>query len=210
MMQISGKLMSMLVQRNRSLLLMLSAILAVTLPLVSSCGLFGDPSAKTEGYKLFTGRSEGLSISFEYPETWNRDPYIESHEKSYTLSIYSGNSITGVNSNVNATHGGDYENAHALLQDQLDSFSKSLDFKLLSQGKSLLGKVEGEEVTYSWRLEFLDEHTGRQTDKAMVEKHLAADYEERIYHINIFADADKYEELKECFEHIIATFKFLK
>jgi len=189
----------------------------MTVPLLSSCsGLLHyvtDPQAKTPGYRLFTGHTEGLRISFEYPDTWKRLS-IEKYDAFELLRIDDENSASiNVVSDVNAANGGEFENAHTLLQHYLSHESDSPTLKILSQGKVLLGNVEGEEVSYSSR--FTAEHMPGKpadyiVDKVVIWRYIVVDYKGRIYDIHLLVDADKYDAVKEGFEHLIATFRFLE
>jgi hypothetical protein len=185
--------------------------------LISSCSCTNeDPDAKTEGYRLFIGNTEGLYISFEYPDTWRRDD-IEKHDAwEYFYLLGCKSSYMDISSDVNAANGGEFENARARLEDRLNSFSNLFDeFEILSRGKVLLGNVEGEEAVYSYffvNYPNLDWHPGAPPlgpDKYVIHRLLAVDYKGRIYSLFFRVDADEYEEFIGDFEHIIATFKFL-
>jgi len=204
----------MLVHRNLKLLFIFTVVLAMAMPLISSCWL-PDSQAETPGYRLFTGRTEGLRISFEYPEMWRRKD-IEKHDAFEDLRLLSDNSAyVDISSDVNAAKGGEFENAHALLEDWLDSFSSEQEFEILSRGKALLGNVEGEEAVYSYffvNYPNPDWHPGAPPlgpDKYVIKRFLAVDYKGRIYSFLFGVDADEYESVKESFEHLLATFKFL-
>ena len=202
----------MLVHRNLMLVLKFIFVLVMIVPVVSSC------QQAAPGYKFFTGRTEGLRISFEYPDTWRRKVF-EKHDAFENSRLQSDNSAyVDISSNVNAANGGNFENAHARLEDWLDSFSSQQEFKILSRGKMLLGNIEGEEAVYSYfdrsgSIPFLDYHQGMTysplPDRYVIKRFLAVDYKGRIYSFLFGVDADEYESVKESFEHLLATFKFL-
>jgi hypothetical protein len=73
-----------------------------------------------------------------------------------------------------------------------------------------LGQVEAQELTYSYRFKGTEAHYGITFDEIVTRRYLAADYKGRIYDIDLFVDADRYENVREGFEHLIATFRFLE
>jgi hypothetical protein len=201
--------MSALVHRKIKLLLVFISVLAMTVLLISSCWLphyVTDPHAKTPGYRLYTGRTEGLSVSLEYPDTWKR----LSNEKYDTFELVrldnENSDSIDISSDLNAAQGGEYESAHALLQYCLNRDGGLLEFRLISQGLVMLGEVEGEELSYSWRFKAKEV----DIDKVVIQKYVVVDYEGRVYSVSLFVDADKYEGIKEGFEHLLATFRFLE
>jgi len=67
-------------------------------------------------------------------------------------------------------------------------------------------------LIYSFRLQGLAIEAPAEKariDKIVLQRTLAADYKGHIYEIGIFVDADKYEAVKDGFEHILNTFKFM-
>jgi len=118
-----------------------------------------------------------------------------------------------ITSDVTAAKGGDFTNAGELVQHLLDLDSAAPEFRILSRTRVRLGQVEAEEVIYSYRFVVKDDPhlpPGTVINKVLVARELAVDYGERIYHVGLLADGDKYENLKEGFEHLIATFRFLE
>ena len=184
----------------------------------SSCGYLGyvtDPASKTQGYRIFTGQTEGFRISFEYPKTWTRQA-IQNDKASKSLNIHTPYSSIIVSSDATVGNGGDFINAAELIQHEIDlNLNKefpSPGFQIISQNNIQLGKVDGEDLVYSFRLQGLAVEAPAEKaniDKIVLQRITAADYKGRIYDIGIFVDADKYEAVKDGFEHILSTFKFL-
>lgn len=73
----------------------------------------------------------------------------------------------------------------------------------------MIGGVEGEELSCSFRIRGMDAHSGADIDKVLIDRELAADYNGRIYRISLVVNADKYDGVKEGLEHLLATFRFL-
>jgi hypothetical protein len=118
----------------------------------------------------------------------------------------------GITSDVASPGGGDYANAAALVQDILDVNSEQPEFRVLSRTRVRLGETEAEEAVYSYRyLRAGDPHLppGTVIDKMVVGRLIAADRKERIYDVSLLAEVDEYEGIKDGFEHLISTFRFL-
>jgi hypothetical protein len=194
---------------GRSLkILRVAAILTVTLLILpSSCE---DPIGSPES-RLFTGRTEGFRISFEYPDTWRRDE-VYKYDAYRVISLYSSGLTVSVSSDVTANNGGDFADASELIQTHAGYDSWRPEFQIISRSKTQLGQVEWEEVIYSCRfIHNLDPHLPPNTvvDYIGINRSLATDHQGRIYGINLIADVDSYQEVREGFEHLIATFRFL-
>lgn len=206
--------MGILIPRRFMVLILLAVIVIVPTTIVSSCGFpsfVTDPAAKTPGYRLFTGRTEGFRISFEYPDTWQRQA-IYKYDTLRSIYLKSETSKTYVSSDMSYPNEPGADNASDSVQRHLRDASRREEFQLLSHTKVHLGQAEGEELVYFYRLTVPPEFAyprGTVIDKLMVERYLAADYEGRIYSLSSSVDADKYENVKEDLEHLIATFRFL-
>jgi hypothetical protein len=122
--------------------------------------------------------------------------------------------VADITSNVNSSNGGDYDNAAQLVQNHIFVSKGQLDFQILSNIKTNMGQIEGNELILSFR--FLntvpDPHLPPGTvvlDKPQIERYFTMDHGDRIYDISFLGDADKYESVKGDFEHLITTFHFL-
>ena len=164
------------------------------------------PPEVTEGYIQFTGKTEGLPISFEYPAIYGNFG-LEKLGTLEKLGLYDCHTARiSISSDMNTANGGDYENAHARLMHELDIASNVPEFQLIKQSERAIAGISGEELIYSVNLESsvdIIPPIGKMTYRLVV-----ADYKGRIYSISIFVDADKYDDVKEGFEHLLATFKF--
>ena len=203
-----GHTMGILIRRTFILLSLLAMILSTIM--ASACyGLHSvtDPDSKTPGYKLFTGRTGGVRVSFEYPNTWRR---ISADGLVYLVSQDSYVTVCSV---ANKSEGGNYADAGELTQHWLDSWSTAPEFRVLSRGKAQLGQAEGEEVMYSRRFQGSDPHAPLvpiELGEIAVTRTLDVDYKGRIYVIDLLAAVDRFETVKGDFEHLIATFRFLE
>jgi len=182
---------------HRSLLMVFLAavVLVITTAFTSSCfdiKYANDPTADTPGYRLFTGKSEDLRFSFEYPDEWRRvtKGVILSTRISRWVFIYpDGYSVVRVGSQVTSADGGDFADAGELIEHILDIASTQHimdpDFQILNRDKAPLGQVEGEEVIYSfqhWTTDQLDYAAPLiLLQKPVVARDLVADYGGRIY-----------------------------
>jgi hypothetical protein len=203
--------------RRLWLLITFAVALVITTAFTSSCfdlTYANDPTADTPGYRLFTGKSEDLRFSFEYPDEWrrvvrgiiglSRSVYLIPYDYFYSRVI--------VRSETTSANDGDFADAGELIEQILDVPSESPEFKILSHGVASLGQAEGEEVIYSFRPQrepyyLLPEFL---YDQLVVTRDLVADYGNRIYYVSLVVDADQYESFRKGFEHLIATFYFLE
>lgn len=171
-----------------------------------------DQLAATPGYKLHEGRLRDMLISFEYPDTWSRHSigdiaiYLRPSpgEDLFEVEILSWDvALKGVTSD---------EKAPAVLQYYLDTESTTPEFQIISRGKIILSNVEGEEVCYSLHImgRITTEPISVIRDRVQIRRRLSVDYKGLNYLLSFFVDADKYEEIKPGFEHVIATFRFLE
>lgn len=91
-------------------MLFLAVGMVMLVAVFSSCNFFGDPAARTPGYKLFTGTTDGFRISFEYPDSWIRKPveqYGEKYDGAITLDLVtSQDTLITIDSYLNAANGG--------------------------------------------------------------------------------------------------------
>ena len=202
--------MSILSRHRRGFLVLLLIAVAVVVGTIIACfcsypHYTTDPPAKTAGYKLYTGRTQGLRISFEYPDTWRRQT-IEKHDTFRVVFFDYETGSGSIGSDATAGEGGEFEGPNELIHYELDRDSSRPEFDIMSLTKTRLGQAEGEEAIYSYRL-MLKSPT--VIDKIVVQRTLAAEYQGRIYDISILANADSYDIVKEDFEHLIATFRFL-
>lgn len=185
----------------------------------SSCTLLndlvGDPPAKTSGYRLFTGRTDGLRVSFEYPDSWQRRS-LKKYDTYRALSLEVSPKVkVNIDSDVNIANGGRYEDAAQLIQHYLNISSGNIDFRVLSHTKVNLDRVKGEELIIIFRFlnNVLDPHLPpgiRLFDEPQIERHFITDHRGHIYDIYLMIDADKYDTVKSDFEHLLATFRFLE
>jgi hypothetical protein len=130
--------MNMLVHRRVVNLSLLTFVTIFTMAF-SSCGYpsyVTDPASKTQGYRLFTGRTDGFQISFEYPNTWTRQ-VVENSEKLKTVNFQPPFASMSVSSYVTIANGGDFSNADELIQHEIDlNLNKEFpapEFKIISQ-----------------------------------------------------------------------------
>jgi hypothetical protein len=198
-------------KRRGLIAVFLIAIVAVILSiLASSCGWAIDPHSKTPGYRLYTGRTDGFRVSFEYPDVYSRYLGIEKDKTSASINLYyeTDHSIIGVVSYVNTANGGHLEDAHAAVEHYMEVVSKDPEFQILSQKDISLGGATGEEVICSSRQD--STHAVPPVSRIAMQRFLAVDYGKRIYEIDIIIDADKYMDIKDGFEHLLATFRFLE
>jgi hypothetical protein len=168
-----------------------------------------DPTAKTQGYRLFKGSTgEGVRFSFEYPVMWKRQNVIENS----TLLIPDKYSYIRVGAVATSAKGGDFADAEELIERILDVPSKSPEFQILSRSYTPLGQTVGEEVIYSFRLQAVPYYLPPPilSNRLVVARDLVVDYRNSIYHVSLIVDAERYETVKEGFEHLIATFRFLE
>jgi hypothetical protein len=189
-------------------------VLVISILGLSSCELIyvGDQKANTPGYKTFEGKDEGFRIRFEYPNSRKRNS-IEKYNGSIWVS-FDGSKKLGliVSSDLNKANGGQSTDAEAVIRHDLDNYSKAPDYNLLSHQKIKLGQVECQEVIYTFRFIFDDQHAPRassNTDKNMLMRVIAVDKQARIFIIDLIVDTIEYENIRTDFEHMISTFQFL-
>lgn len=194
--------------RRTLMILSLSTIIVFLLTTASACFILHpatDPDSKTAGYKLFTGRTSGISISFEYPNTWTRYSddglvYLISKD-SYIRIDSSTNKINGANTNANED-----------LQNWIDLWSTAPEFQIISRNEVRLGQAKGEEAIFSRVFQGSDTHAPAppvQIGDTVIERTLEADYNGRIFFIDLLVQADIYDQVRGDFEHLIATFQYL-
>ena len=186
----------------------IALVSVATLVLTTSCLGATDPPAQTKGYRLYTGTVEGFRISFEYQNALYRKA-VEIHDNDRIVELYSDDFTIGIGSEVTAASGGFYANAAELVEDLLNVASHSPEFQVISRGKTWLGPVEAEEGIYSYRLIMGPPFLTNTIDSVDMKRIVAADYGGRIYSIDLYVEKDKYEDVKEGFEHLLATFRFL-
>lgn len=191
-------------------------LLIPSLCMVTSCMLlsgFGDPDAETKGYKVFNGQKEGFRIRFEYSENWRKaairinDP--ESKAIALRLSIVSLRSVVTLTSNVNRANGGEFIDSKGYIDDDFREYSQQPEFKLIERKNTVLGSVVCEEIIYSYRFIFFDTHGMGDIDRIEFMRTIAADYKGRIYSIDLYSTPPEYENIKNDFEHLVRSFKFL-
>lgn len=204
-------------RRPRALVLLAGIVLVLmfTETALTSCLPFlpgMDPDAPTAGYKVFTGRVDGFRITFEYPQGWRKTRFdrYDGHGdfRAQNFSPYGGSSLY-VSSQTNASSGGKYATAAQLVDTLLRVDSSSKEFRILGQSELRLGQAAAIETTCSYRLQGKDAHSTAVVDKVLIAREIAADYNGRIYGISTSADEKEDPIVKEGYEHIVATFRFL-
>ena len=171
--------------------------------------------AKRKGIGYLQGKPRVSELVLNILKLWTRQA-IQNDKASKSLNIHTPYSSIIVSSDATVGNGGDFINAAELIQHEIDlNLNKefpSPGFQIISQNNIQLGKVDGEDLVYSFRLQGLAVEAPAEKaniDKIVLQRITAADYKGRIYDIGIFVDADKYEAVKDGFEHILSTFKFL-
>lgn len=188
-------------------LLLFVAIAMITFS--CSCSFFGDADAATPGYKLFKGNTRGFRLTFEYPGEWQRksvERYDDSIQVAFNMTRVSSMSV---GSDLVSSPKG-YASAKELVGHFLDLASRAPESQILTQSQSRLAHVDAAELAYSYRLKFTDAHSGSAIDRVVVERILAADYENRVYTVMLLASVEEYEGIRGGFEHLIASFRFLE
>jgi hypothetical protein len=174
----------------------------------------------TPGYKLFQGDTEGLMVSFEYPEDWvlsTENP--DEHRQSIFIKFGSSSpewvhSCVLIESYPIPYHKPPiaYEDAHDLIYDKTIGNYPIIPPDLVS-GAIVLGGIQGETVSYS-----ADEpnpmyyHSPDPEILHILYRHVAVDYKGRIYWIlyDINTNLDDNDSYEPGFEHLLATFRFLE
>ena len=194
---------------------LLIAVATITIFGLSSCNFIniGDPAAKTSGYKLFEGRSDGFRISLEYPNSWSRRSIEKYGGLVVVLFMPSNTSSVTISSDLNKSNGGENTNADEVIQRDLSISSTRPDYNILSEINFKLGQVEAKDITYSYRFIFDDQHAPTKSshiDMINLVRTVIVDYKNRIYKVNLLMDANTYQNVKPGFEHVISTFQFLE
>jgi hypothetical protein len=206
--------------RRIGLVLILAIFISAVSSLSCSCLSSNNSSTVTPGYTLFKGNTEGLMVSFEYPDSW----VLEASRSTSTgerMDLHFGSNLNGFGFNSSimvssvpqsysdplAFH---FKDASDLLKYEVSDVSSLPSFRSISSGGYMLGNIEGEEVSYSY-LQAYDLLLQRPFRNVIV-RNVAADYKNRIYWImmTLDTDFDKFEDYNPDFEHLLATFKFLK
>ena len=181
------------------------------------------PPVVTQGYRLFKGDTEGLLVSFEYPDSWvfedgeSNSIYADFHlrfgyQNSITLQFSSEVSVRSFPQSFSLppSH---FKNASDFLEYKVSDVSGLSSFQSISKGKYKLGNVEGEEASYSFLdIMVVSVEIGTELRQNVIYRHVVADYEGRIYwvRLRVNTDVDKFEDYNPDFEHLLATFKFLE
>ena len=235
MMQVSGGFTTM--SRNALSLLILAALTSLTC--ITSCSPpppentdnTTNPPAVTPvtlGYTLFQGNTEGLLISFEYPENWRFDGLYTIKSKAGIALKFGSDSTESYVAIESMSLPYDespiaYENAHDLLQEQVwwhSSFKNpgQGDYSMLPPPDLVsrtitLGGVEGEWISFSSdKFDPLYYHSPNPKKLHIIYRHAAVDYKGCIYWIRyqVNTNVDDDEKYKQGFDHILATFRFLE
>jgi hypothetical protein len=202
---------------NKKYIIILVTIFTIPiLCMIPSCTLLsgtGDPDAKSEGYKLYTGREEGFRLSSEYSENWQRDTVNINDPNSKMVAI-SFNiprlySTVTIASDVNKANGGHYIDANEYIDDDFSIFSQRPEFKLIERKNTFLGSIMSEEIIYSYRFYISLGGDGMDDiDRINLMRMIATDYKGRIYSINLYSTPLEYDNIKNDFEHLVINFKF--
>jgi hypothetical protein len=190
--------------------------LVLLFALASSCNYLpfqGDPAAETPGYKIYTGNSKGIPVSFEYPNSWKRKS-IESigiiksmlflrEDVSFNLSVAS---------QPNKANNGDFTDSNELTNYYTNIYSKLPEFQLLSQTPVDVNKIRGANIIYRFRsIEFVPEAPPESANINQIDivREVIIDYKGNIYDIGAEIREDRYKSIEKDFDHLINTFKFL-
>ncbi len=198
------------------------SLLLVVVTLFASCGpritYADDPAADTPGYKLFTGKVDGFRTSFEYPETWRRvESGLTSADKTERWAAFLPDDYSDlyIRSKLTTVNGGDFTGANEWIEHVLAAESTYPDFQIISRGEAQIGLSRGEEAICSFKLRGINGLDYQPPSVLFVQPlvvahDLAVDHNGRIYALSLLVDAEHYVNLKEGFEHLITTFRFLE
>jgi len=171
-----------------------------------------DSHSSVEGYKVFTGRDDGFRIEFEYPDTWQKRP-IEKYGTFIVLSFRpSDTSTVSLWSDEKSNNGGNYTGVDELVNHIIAIHSDSPDFEIVSQTITQIGGIEARELIISYRQYAEDDPhfpPGYIIDIPSIDRIEIVEYQDRIYKLSLMVRSEQYETLKEDFEHMISSFRFL-
>ena len=168
------------------------------------------------GYQKITLTKQDVTFSFEYPITYQQQEESDG-SIAYTFSVVflrpDGDTIKLDYSNINTAfsiHIFDqtekFPNATSYLDARLSDYSDALDYQLFERSRILLSGVEGEFASYKMRTGLSGEYLDPKTSYF---REVYLDYKGKEWVIDISCYQEMIEQVKEEFDHIIQTFKFL-
>jgi hypothetical protein len=164
-----------------------------------------DPRSSIDGYRVFTGETEGFLISFSYPDSWKRSAVSSNSSETRTELIFQNYTIS-ISSKVSNDES---VNAAAIIQKYIDVNKIRPEFSIIHQDSIILGNQEAQDLLIAYRFVFDDRELGRYIDKSFFERIVATDYQGRTYKIYAPILLEEYEITNEVIDNIVETFEFL-
>jgi len=189
------------------ILVLLTLILIASSVIMMSCS-----RNETTGFKEFVV-SEGLaSFSFEYP-AFCYVPYVDRSREPHYTEVKTGGVIQpGVGGDEHLfirilQTGNSFENAEAMLEDNLARAEEHQDFQLLERSSVNISGIQGEQIIYS----YFGYHSTWESEAETGTAYKAYfDYEGLIWRVVMLADEyAAAERARADFEHVLETFQVL-
>jgi hypothetical protein len=164
-----------------------------------------DPRSSVDGYRVFTGKTDGFLISFSYPDSWKRST-VSSTANETSVDLDFQNQTIVISSEISNNES---VNAVAIIQKYIDRNVWRPEFIIFHQDTIILGNQEAQDLLIGYRFVFDDHELVRHIDKPFFERIVASDFQGRTYMIYAPINLEEYEITNQVIDNVIETFEFI-
>ena len=164
-----------------------------------------DPRSSIDGYRVFTGETEGFCINFSYPDSWKRSA-VSSNSSETSVDLDLQNQTIVISSKISNAEN---INSTAIIQRYIDINKWQPEFRIIHQDIVSLGNQEAQDLLIGFRFIFDDYESARHIDKQFFIRIVTTDHQGHTFMILAPINIEEYEITNEVIDNVIETFEFI-